>query len=92
MGNKIHWNKWRKLCSLKENGGIGFRDFHFFNLAMLVKQGWRLTNNNSSLVHHVYKAKYFPNYSFLDAKLGSNPSFVWRSILKARQTLTQGIR
>uniref|UniRef100_A0A2N9HJ10 Reverse transcriptase domain-containing protein n=1 Tax=Fagus sylvatica TaxID=28930 RepID=A0A2N9HJ10_FAGSY len=57
MGNKIHWNKWRKLCSLKENGGIGFRDFHFFNLAMLVKQGWRLTNNNSSLVHRVYKAK-----------------------------------
>jgi hypothetical protein len=70
MGNKIHWNKWRKLCSLKQNGGIGFRDFHFFNLAMLVKQGCRLTNNNSSLVHRVYKAKYFPKLLIFGCEIG----------------------
>ncbi|KAH9717156.1 putative reverse transcriptase/RNA-dependent DNA polymerase [Citrus sinensis] len=40
----------------------------------------------------VLKAKYFKNSSFMDAKLGSNPSFVWRSILWGRQIIHKGSR
>jgi len=36
---KIHWIKWETLCKEKKKGGIGFRKFHEFNLAMLSKQG-----------------------------------------------------
>ena len=35
----------------------------------------------------VYKARYFPNYSFMEAELGYNPSFVWRSLLEARELI-----
>ena len=31
----------------------------------------------------VFKARYFPNKSFLDANIGHNPSYVWRSILQS---------
>ena len=55
---------------------MGFRDLHPFNLAMLSKQAWKLTQGTNSLFYRVYEARYFPNCSFMMAQLGSNPSFV----------------
>ena len=34
---KIHWKKWSTLCGKKSEGGLRFRDFHSFNLAILAK-------------------------------------------------------
>ncbi|KAL8099525.1 hypothetical protein AgCh_031966 [Apium graveolens] len=33
---KIQWMSWSRLCRHKSTGGLGFRDFHDFNLALLV--------------------------------------------------------
>ena len=87
---KIHWLSWNKLCTSKTRGGMGFKDIHAFNLAMLAKQAWRLIHNNGSLFYRVYKERYFPSTSFLDAELGNNPSFVWRSLLAARDIIYAG--
>ncbi|XP_074376681.1 uncharacterized protein LOC141718203 [Apium graveolens] len=38
------------------------------------------------------KAKYFPNCDFLQAKLGVNPSDMWRSIHAAKEMVKQGSR
>ena len=88
--NKIHWINWRRLCETKKKGGMGFRDINTFNLAMLAKQAWRLVHRQNSLFFRVYKTRYFPEISFLEAKLGSNPSYVWRSLLQARDVLLEG--
>ena len=86
---KIHWINWKKLCNPKEMGGMGFRDIHALNLALLEKQAWRLIHQNHSLFFRVYKARYFPNCSFMEAELGNNPSYVWRSLLAARVWMTK---
>ena len=85
---KIHWINWQKLCTHKKKGGMGFRDVSAFNLAMLAKQAWRLIHNNQSLFYK--EARYFLNCSFMMAELGSNPSFVWRSLLVARDVIREG--
>ena len=68
-----------------------FRDIHAFNLAMLAKQAWRVIQGGPSLFFRVYKALYFPNSSFMEEELGSNPSFVWRSLLEARELFRAGM-
>lgn len=63
---KIHWMNWDALCKSKEEGGLGCRNLHLFNLAMLAKQAWRVVQNPSSLISQIYKALYiFSNWGFL---------------------------
>lgn len=59
---------------------------------MLAKQGWRILNNSNSLVAEVMKAKYFPNLDFLNGQMGSNPSYVWRSLMSAQAAVKAGAR
>ncbi|XP_062088916.1 uncharacterized protein LOC133795483 [Humulus lupulus] len=88
----IHWMCWNRLTQPQIAGGMGFRSIRDFNLALLSKQGWRFLRNPDNLVSKIFKAKYFPNCSFLEAGLGRNPSFVWRSIVAAQDLVRQGAR
>lgn len=59
----------------KGDGGIGFRDLFSFNKALFTKQGWKLITNPSSLLARVMKVKYYLRENFMNAGLGSQPSF-----------------
>ena len=72
--------------------GLGVQRSLMFQLGFPAKQGWKLISNPFTLLSKVLKAKYFNNCSFMEAKLGSNPSFTWRSILEGREVLKLGIR
>ena len=88
---KMHWYTWWKLCYPKSEGGMGFRDLHSFNLAMLAKQIWRLVTNPDSLCAQILKAKYYPNGSILQAGPKNGSSFTWQSIVAAIPTCKRGI-
>lgn len=87
----IHWLSWERMCVSKLHGGLGFRNIHDFNISLLGKHGWRFVTNPNSLVAKIFKAKYFSNENFLGAKMGANPSFVWRSLLASQHVLRQGL-
>lgn len=89
---KLAWLSWSQLCRPKQSGGLGFRDLHTFNLALLARQGWRLITQPDSLVPRIFHARYYPNGTFMEAALGSRPSATWRGILKARPLIKQGLR
>ncbi|XP_060959275.1 uncharacterized protein LOC133030519 [Cannabis sativa] len=88
----VSWLSWNKLCNHKNVGGLGFKDLRQYNIALLGKQSWRLLMHDSALVTKVFKARYFPNSSFLAAQLGNNPSYVWRSLFATKNLMLAGVR
>ncbi|XP_060974717.1 uncharacterized protein LOC115696753 [Cannabis sativa] len=88
----VSWHSWKKLCKHKAVGGLGFRDFREYNLALLGKQAWRLLTETDSLVCKIYKARYFPDDTFLNASLGHNPSFIWKSIFDSKALIVADAR
>ncbi|KAH9684395.1 reverse transcriptase domain-containing protein [Citrus sinensis] len=91
-GKGINWVKWEYLCNPKGCGGLGFKQLHLFNIAMLGRQMWKLLTCPESLMARILKARYYPRTSVVRASLGHNPSYVWRSILAAKEVVVQGSR
>jgi hypothetical protein len=87
---KMHWFAWWRMCIPKKLGGMGFRDLHSFNLAMLAKQSWRLITNPESLCARVLKVKYYSDGNLLKAGPKKGSSFTWQSIVAGLQTFKRG--
>lgn len=87
---RMHWLAWWKMCIPEKFGGMGFRDIHCFNLALLAKQAWRLIENPDSLYATVLRARYFPSGDLLNAELKKGSSFTWQSIWAGISTLKRG--
>lgn len=71
-------------------GGLDFRKLRHFNLAILTKQGWKFLTTPSPFASRVFQARYYPQDTFLDASIGTNLSYVWRSIMATPGLLRQG--
>uniref|UniRef100_A0A8I6YQZ6 Reverse transcriptase domain-containing protein n=1 Tax=Hordeum vulgare subsp. vulgare TaxID=112509 RepID=A0A8I6YQZ6_HORVV len=87
----MHWFAWWKMCVPKEQGGMGFRDIHCFNLVLLAKQSWRLLCEPDSLCGRVLRARYYPDGDLLNCQLKKRSSYTWQSIWHGLQTFKKGI-
>lgn len=79
---KIHCICWEELTKSKMARGMDFKDFIYFNDALLAKQTWWLFNNVDSLFYKFFKAIFFLHYSILEAKESILGSYAWKSILE----------
>lgn len=61
-----------------------------FNNGLLAKQTWRLLHDKTSLFCKVFKSKYFPNGTIMDAANPSFASYAWRSIIWGREVIKKG--
>ncbi|KAL1217987.1 putative mitochondrial protein [Cardamine amara subsp. amara] len=89
---KISWVSWKKMNTSKKSGGLGFRDLHQFNQALLANQAWKIIQQPESLVHKVLKARYFRDGHLLSANTGSKPSYGWNSQRFGATILRRGVR
>ncbi|GAU30435.1 hypothetical protein TSUD_392480 [Trifolium subterraneum] len=53
----IRWLAWKRTVCPKEEGGLGFRDFQLFNMAMVAKQDSKLGNNPSFTWRSIWKSR-----------------------------------
>jgi hypothetical protein len=87
----MHWLSWEKLSVPKSNGGMGFRDMHMFNIALLGKQVWRLLTNPTSLCSQVLLGRYCHNTNLMEASAPKTASKTWRAILAGREAVELGM-
>lgn len=88
----IRWLAWENMSMAKCKGGMGFRDLHGFNLALLGKHCWNFLKHPEALVTRIFKARYFPNNTFFNANRGGGASFIWSGIWQAKEVLKKGFR
>lgn len=73
-------------------GGLGFKDFEAFNIALLAKQFWRMIECPNSLWARVLKGLYFPNKTWKEAVRGPKPSWLWTSMLEGRKLILDKVQ
>ncbi|KAL9689708.1 hypothetical protein QQ045_010097 [Rhodiola kirilowii] len=61
------------------------------NEALIAKQVWRIITRPDLLMSKVIKARYFPTSDFMEASSGSRPSLVWRSLIRVKYILKEGL-
>lgn len=88
----INWLSWNNMSYAKSKGGLGFRNLHGFNIALLGKHIWNFMQNPNSLVARVFKGRYFPDTLVLKATKGQGSSFIWAGIWTAKEELAKGFR
>lgn len=86
----IVWRSRKRLSVPKSHGGLGFCSIQEFNITMLGKQSWRLMTSPNTLLAQVLKGKYYPDCDLLEAKIGRNPSYTWRSLCASFVMLKNG--
>ena len=89
---KIHWVKLGVMCDPKSESGMGFKELSLFNEALLAKQTRRLLQNKNSLFYRVFKRRFFPDCSIMEAKESHGGSYSWKSILKGRSVIERGAK
>ncbi|KAL9686721.1 hypothetical protein QQ045_031114 [Rhodiola kirilowii] len=86
----MYWIRGSIARQPKGDGGLGFYNFHFLNMAFLAKQCWRIMKEHNPLLSKLIKSKYYPNCHMLDAPISAQPSHVWRAFHRSLAILRHG--
>jgi len=88
---KIAWVKWKNIYKQKEVGGLGLRDIHNFNVALLAKWKWRLGTEDNGLWKQVLESKYGSWKNLNDPITLRFASRWWKDIHKVCGSTTRGL-
>lgn len=72
--------------------GMGIRELALYHDSLLAKYTWHLLHNKTTLFYKVFKARFFPNTSIMEASDLRMGSYAWKSILKGREVIQRGAK
>jgi hypothetical protein len=81
---------WNSICLPKEEGGLGFRRMHDFNLSLIAKLGWKLLSNSDCLWVNQLQKKYIKYGNFISSPNVSSSSWIWKGIQKVKPLISAG--
>jgi hypothetical protein len=82
---------WDEICKPIREGGLGVRNLHIMNLALIASSAWRIIKEPNSLLAAVLKAKYFPHTSIWRTNTNLPKSAFWSSVLKVLPLMQSSI-
>jgi len=92
LSRKPHLAAWDTVIKDKAIGGLGVRSMRQMNSAFLMKLGWRMKTEPSTLWTRLLKEKYCRGRDLEDISGRVHScSNTWRGILETRDLLTKGI-
>ncbi|XP_026377532.1 uncharacterized protein LOC113271823 [Papaver somniferum] len=77
------------LCKPIHKGGLGFRDAHKFNLALIAKLSWRILKEPKALWVSQLRPKYFRKTSSFRANIPTSSSWIWKCTYKGIKLVEQ---
>ncbi|XP_028120128.1 uncharacterized protein LOC114317571 [Camellia sinensis] len=81
-GAKVSWHR---ICSPKEEGGLGFKSLTVWNKAAIAKHVWFLFSRGEQSMWCIWVKSYIlKGKSFWRVRVPNDPSWVWRKILSLR--------
>lgn len=80
LDNSCRWISWEQICKPLNCGGLGARNMHFMNLALLTKLAFRVLPNPNSLISRVLMAKYEKNRGWFSPQPNPNHNPISKGI------------
>ncbi|KAK4381921.1 putative mitochondrial protein [Sesamum angolense] len=82
---------WDQICKPKEEGGLGIRSMTVSNRALMLKQLWRILQNDGTSIWVEWIQLHRLQNSTLWTFNGATGSWGWKKMLKLRPILQQGV-
>lgn len=90
---KCHTIAWSQLCAPTHLGGLGCKDLHSFNKALIMKLGWGLIQDSEALWVRVLRNKYKCEGGIIPSVAkGNQCSELWRGICTTWKEVLKGVR
>ncbi|XP_074271184.1 uncharacterized protein LOC141595109 [Silene latifolia] len=87
---KVPLIAWEKVCSTKEEGGLGIKDLETMNKALIGRLvHWIMEERDSIWVKWVHQ-NYLKGKEWLEYTPSGNSSWVWRRICKVKDEMRTG--
>ncbi|GAV80380.1 hypothetical protein CFOL_v3_23841 [Cephalotus follicularis] len=93
VGNSKKASKvaWSKVCSPKEEGGLGIKDARSWNRAAIMKIGWDICRRKVSVWTNWCYVFLLKNKHFWATPITGACSWSWRNILRTREVMIRKV-